>query len=363
MSLRRIIDSVTYWIELVAQAIVGALGRLRPARRAQLIEQDDGAFALRLQGRDAKAAATSRQLDRHVFAPDPATPAALPADVAASLRGSHVELVLRDNRFLFRPLELPKRASEFLDGIVRSQIDRLTPWSAADAVFGWAPPVDTSGDRIALTVVATARARIAPYVQALTGIGASSIVITTQPHDGSLAHAGPITVFAQGTRGALDIARVSRMLFIVLTVASLTTALAATTAQFLTDGLDTQQLDLTRRIAERRAMLINGRNTGRTSARQTLEKRKHETAPNVMVLEALTRVLPDHTYLVELRAEGDKLQIIGITREAPSLIRLIEQSPYFTRATFFAPTTRSPDDPGERFHIEARINPIIGSGL
>jgi len=79
----------------------------------------------------------------------------------------------------------------------------------------------------------------------------------------------------------------------------------------------------------------------------------------VIVLEMLSQILPDHTYVTELRIEGNKLRLTGITRDAPSLIGLIEQSPRFTRATFFAPTTRSPSDSGERFHIEAQIQPLV----
>jgi len=53
-----------------------------------------------------------------------------------------------------------------------------------------------------------------------------------------------------------------------------------------------------------------------------------------------------------LRIEGGKVQIGGSATNAPPLIRLIEQSRHFTQATFYAPTTRAPSDPGERFHID-----------
>jgi general secretion pathway protein L len=93
-----------------------------------------------------------------------------------------------------------------------------------------------------------------------------------------------------------------------------------------------------------------------------LAKRKQTSPSSVMVLEAISRVLPGTTYVTELRVEGDKMQVVGLTQDAPSLIRLMEQSPQFTRATFFAPTTRAQNDPGERFHIEAHITPYFGSG-
>ena len=95
------------------------------------------------------------------------------------------------------------------------------------------------------------------------------------------------------------------------------------------------------------------------SALAKLARRKNQTPADVIVLEALSNVLPDNTYVTELRIEGDKVQVVGITNDAPSLIRLIEQSPHFSRATFFAPTTRAPSDPGDRYHIEARIKPVL----
>ena len=89
-----------------------------------------------------------------------------------------------------------------------------------------------------------------------------------------------------------------------------------------------------------------------------LARRKHESQASVIAIEELSRILPDHTYVTALHIDGNTLQITGITHDAPSLIRLIEQSPHFTRATFFAPTTRAPSDPGDRFHIEARLEPV-----
>jgi general secretion pathway protein L len=77
-----------------------------------------------------------------------------------------------------------------------------------------------------------------------------------------------------------------------------------------------------------------------------------------MVLDALSEILPDHTYVTELRIEANTVRLIGVTRDAPSLIELIERSGRFTRASFVGPTTRTASDPGERFHIEAIIQPF-----
>jgi general secretion pathway protein L len=135
-------------------------------------------------------------------------------------------------------------------------------------------------------------------------------------------------------------------------------SLAVTT--YLTDELEAEQQELSRLISQHRAAL-GTKGTG-GSAETLLAKRKQSSPSSVMVFEAMSSVLPDSTYVTELRIEGDKLQVVGLTQDAPSLIKLIEQSPQFSRATFFAPTTRGQNEPGERFHIEAHITPYFGSG-
>ena len=69
--------------------------------------------------------------------------------------------------------------------------------------------------------------------------------------------------------------------------------------------------------------------------------------------------MPDDTYLTELHVADGKLEITGVTREAASLIQIIEQTEQFRNATFFAPTTRAPLEAGEQFHIEAQILPVL----
>jgi general secretion pathway protein L len=351
------IQEVFYrWIDSVAGTVNGLLHRLQPNHEVRIIEQSHDTFTLHATGATRK----SHLSDYRIRITDGAVEDRLPAAWITMLRGSRAEVVLRANRFLFRPLELPKRATEFLEGIVRAQIDRLTPWTPAEAVFSWTPPRDAANDRIELTVAATARVLVAPYVQAIADLGAASVAVLTVPADAD-PHSAPIKVFEQRARGVLEIDRIRRALVALFMVSGLAAVISMSYSAFALDSLDTEQQALSRKVAARRAALHTGPEFT-LSAQRMLERRKHATPSNVIVLEALSQILPDHTFVTELRVEGDKLQIVGVTRDAAALIALIEQSPHFIRATFYAPTTRTPGDPGERFHVEAHIKPIFAVG-
>ena len=332
---------LTRWIDTVALAIVTLASSLRARRKVDVVEQDDGTFTVGTE--------TIRIVDGQIVSPRPAA-------IEAALRGAHAALTLKSARFLFRPLELPQRATEFLGGVVRAQIDRLTPWNAADAAFGFSAPHEAGPDRIMVTVAATARALVQPIIDALVGAGAESVAVTTATEG-----AAPIQVFQHSAHALLDIGRVRQVLVVVLLGSGLIAGATLSAAAVYGYTLSSEQETIARRIAERRAALRAGRDGGVQAATplRALERRKYATPSSVIVLDVLSQILPDHTYVTELRVEGDKVRVIGVTRDAPGLIRLLEQSPHFSHATFFAPTTHAPSDPGERFHIEAQIEPVF----
>lgn len=345
--------ALSLWIDAVAGVVSVRLANVKPVRRIEVAEDEAGAFTMRL-------APTTRMADGGLSpcrvdptgggVGDPLSP-----QWAAVVRGGVVELLLQPSRFVFRPVELPARAAEFLDGIIRAQIDRITPWAPSEALFHWTPPHDIGGDRIETTVVATGRAAVLSLVQAFSDLGAAGVEIVT-----GVPEHGRITVLDQRSGKQAENRRMRTALIAGLATTGLLAMLSLGLGGVVADSYDAQQQQIQHRIAERRAVMRGNQSSG--SPLDLLIRRKQTSPSSVMIIEALSSLLPQDTYATEVRIAGDKLQIVGVTRDAPSLISILEQSPHFSSAGFFAPTTHAANESGERFHIETKLKPYFGSG-
>jgi general secretion pathway protein L len=343
------------WIAAVTSAADAAVGQFVRSRRILLEEGDDGVFTAR-----TIAAKKDMALPDLVFRLDSGRPQPpLPADWKAAFRGSRVEAQLQSGHVMTCLLDFPSKAGDFLDGMIRAQIDRLTPWTANDAVFGWSPPTPAANDRIDVTFAATSKLKVQPLLQFAQALDVASVAIyaTASLGDGAPAR---IRLFDQLWRSAIGATRIPRLLRAILLSAGAAAAASLLISTYLGSSLQSQQDELQRQLSQRRAALRLDPNSA-GSGLGLLAKRKQATPSSVVVLEAISRVLPDTTYVTELRIDGDKVQVVGMTQDAPSLIRLMEQSPQFSRATFFAPTTRAANESGESFHIEAHITAYFGS--
>jgi general secretion pathway protein L len=186
-----------------------------------------------------------------------------------------------------------------------------------------------------------------------------SIVVSAAPEAGAETTRNHIVVYSQQTKRERRLRRMRQILVAAPVLAGLA-SLAATAAWFYVGAdLEAARLQVSRQIAERRVALLSGRGSVADEAAAMLAQRKRATAASVIVLESLSQALPDDTYLTQLQLANGNVQISGITREAASLIRIIEQTDQFKHATFFAPTTRAPVGNGEQFHIEARVTPYF----
>src|ERR1700733_3538291 len=271
----------------VTSAVDAAAGQFVRSRRILLEEGDDGAFTARTTAAKKAPALPARVFRRDSGRPQPP----LPEDWKAAFRGSRVEAQVQSGHVMTCLLDFPSKAGGFLDGMIRAQIDRLTPWSANDAVFGWSPPTPAANERIDVMFAATSKLKVQPLLQFAQALDVASVAIyaTASLGDGASAR---IKLFDQLWRSAIGATRIPRLLRAVLLSAGVAAAASLLLSAYIESSLQSQQGELQRQLLQRRAAVGVDPNSAE-SGLGLLAKRKQATPSSVMVLEAISRWLPD----------------------------------------------------------------------
>jgi Tfp pilus assembly protein PilN len=85
-----------------------------------------------------------------------------------------------------------------------------------------------------------------------------------------------------------------------------------------------------------------------------LEELRASNWQKLRLLEQLTKLLPDGTWLQQLQISEDTVEINGYSNHAAELVPPLENSPYFTQVEFTAPITRDNQN-REIFRIRMRL--------
>lgn len=280
-----------------------------------------------------------------------------PGDAAALLKDRDVELVLPAGELLVRTLDpLPADSRSYLDGIVRHQLERLVPWRSDDVIYNYQiAPAGPRDDRLVVTIAATARSLHAGLIGALSTLKPRQLQLLYRdvPQIG-----GDVAIRIDDSSS--EAARLRRFRFAA--IAALATLLLGSAAGFgylaytwqqattALAGTDDAIFDLRKRLAAR-----GPQEPAAERDRAAILARKQQTPVAVLAVDALADVLPDDTWLSELRVADGHVRITGVSRNVAGLVPLIEANPSFAEATFFAPTTRLPDNQGDRFYLDARL--------
>ncbi len=268
-----------------------------------------------------------------------------------------LDLVLRmaADRALYRTLDMPLGAEAELRQALALQIDRLTPFSRDEVCFDYRiteRPVDAP--RLSVELIVVPRAAVESAVETAEHWGLQPTIVDVTGPDPS---AEPVFNLLTDIRPAAETRSVSRfnialaVLAVVLAAAAVYVPLERkkTALKVLRDRVDMARID-----AEAAARMRGEAERLLGDSRFLLE-RKRKATPVLGVVNELTRVLPDHTWVSEMVLSGKTLRISGYSAAASSLIGLTDQSRLLQNPGFRSPVTQDPKTNLERFSLSLEV--------
>jgi len=341
-----IAERFRWWVEGLATALLAVQRLVRRERRFRL-QDTDGSFSLKL--------ANSRRNDAigSIEIPQALSDGFL-SRIRPQTRGSVIEITVPPAAVLEQQLDpLPKESKPYIESVVRHQIETIFPWSAQD-VLHTTFVKDQDDGKIAVTVCATSRSAVDAALSIATACEASEVVLSGRASSDSDRHLPAIRVPLgnQALARTMRARTTARYAIVVLLVASVC---AIGWTSFMRWSAASELAVLEQAIADRRVLLTRA-SAPNPAANAGLEGMRMQGPIAVLLLDRLSELLPDHTYLTELSLDGDRLRISGISSQAAELVLLLEKSRQFRNASFYAPTTRLPGGTSDRFSIEAVIN-------
>ena len=337
---------VMRWIDVLARLLLGWREGRRARNWLNVIQERDRLIIRQMRGRE--------QVSLNAV---PAG-AALPTEVVRAAQNCFVILELADDEILSRRMSVPAQARDLLPGIVRNQIERLSPWRAVHAAYGF--DIQANGDAVSLDVrvLIASRAQLDEVCSRLKALGLQ-VDRVVAGGDSAGDAAPPITLWSRlADASDRSLARARLAIGGFAAAMACLTIVVSLWAFFDASSADSESEDVAGRIATLQRKIQGGRTQQSIAALAPAERAwaLKETSPvAVVVVEALSRALPETSYVTDFNLDGVTLRIIGLADDAPALIAPLEQSGHLKDVHFFAPTTRGADGKRFMFHIVARV--------
>ena len=281
-----------------------------------------------------------------------------PRDIVASLSGHLIIFELAAEHVVTRHLSLPRKARDFIDGIILHQIDRLSPWPLAQAIY----TIDVrshsnDADLLEVAVLIASRARIEEYYKtlALAGLAPHRVAARLDGDpSGNLKTLWTPSSHATRQRRYTAAHMIGAGLASMVLLSVGTSVWAVYSASEILSERDIKA-EQGASLAKQNQSSNEWKDLEGLNALQKAWAYKERTAPSVVLLETLTHALPDSAYLTEMRLENGTLRLIGLASNAPSLIAPLEKSDHFSDVHFFAPSTKAPTESLYKFFVETHV--------
>jgi general secretion pathway protein L len=328
-------------VELLPEKLQKAIAQ----RQQKLyVEVEEDTFLLSLGNRAAQ-----REILRLALDAADAEDEDIPREVQQTI------LLLPDDKVLAKRITLPAAAEENLHEVLGFEMDLHTPFQAADVYYDYTVVGrDTTRGNVTVDLVYAPRDAVDALLDGTTNLGMKTDIVTCRRRDN--ANLQPVNLLPQEKR------RVKRF-----DVKNLNLALTALLAVLVFAAVTIPIVQKNRAIEALEAQVQAAAADARQGAelRQDLEKMAEASqflvgkkASDVMIVEIIdeiSRILPDHTWIARLDLKGSELQLQGQSSAASSLIGIIESSPRFENVRFASPVVQIAGTDNDRVHIVATV--------
>jgi general secretion pathway protein L len=273
----------------------------------------------------------------------------IPRDVQQTI------LLLPDDKVLAKRITLPAAAEENLREVLGFEMDLHTPFESSEVYYDYTViGRDSNRQQVTVDLVYAPRDAVDELLEGASNLGMNTDVVTCRRRDN--ANLQPVNLLPQEKRRSrrLNVKNLNlalTALLAVLLIAAITVpivqknrAIEALEAQVTAAGTEAREGAELRRDLETMA-----------DASQFLVEKKASDVMIVELIDEISRVLPDHTWIARLDLKGSELQIQGQSSAASSLIAIIESSPWFEDVRFGSPVVQIAGTQNDRVHIVATV--------
>jgi len=274
-----------------------------------------------------------------------------------ALPGTIHELVLKlpAEKVLRRNLTLPLAAEENLREVLGFEMDRQTPFAVQQVYYDYQVTGRlTETNTITLELLVSPKATVDEFCAAMQRFGAPPDTITAADDSGSIL---PVNLLPPPMRPARALSA-PRLNSLLATVSVLLLIGVLSLPHWLNKN-KLELLDEEISIAETRGQ--SGLELQRDVERilrtsEFLTQKKRDSVLLLRILDEVTRVLPDNTWLIQFDFSAPEIQLQGQSASAADLIQLLESSPLFKDARFRSPVVQIPRTDLERFHLSVQLD-------